>query len=71
MSVRRQLLLQLTDGQCHSGEVLAQALGISRAAVWKQIQTMQADGIQIESLPGQGYRLTTPIELLDHDMIKA
>lgn len=65
------LLSILADGQFHSGEVLGQALGISRAGVWKHLQTLKARGIEIDSVPGKGHRLTVPIELLSEAQIRA
>jgi len=40
-----------------SGQQLSDRLGITRAAVWKQIQTLREEGWQIESVPNRGYRL--------------
>ncbi len=40
-----------------SGRALAESLGISRAAVWKHIELLKADGYQIESARARGYRL--------------
>ncbi|MDH7479562.1 MAG: HTH domain-containing protein, partial [Syntrophomonadaceae bacterium] len=40
-----------------SGEQLSQSLGVSRTAIWKQIQVLREQGYQIEAQPRQGYRL--------------
>ncbi|SHL09243.1 biotin--[acetyl-CoA-carboxylase] ligase [Rhodothermus profundi] len=40
-----------------SGSVLAQRLGLSRVAVWKQAHRLQAAGYPVEVVQGQGYRL--------------
>lgn len=70
--VRDHLLQQLADGRFHSGEQLAHALGVSRSAVWKQIQRLEADlGLAISAVRGRGYRLPAPLELLDSDRIRA
>lgn len=69
--MRRELLRQLSDGAFHSGEQLGAGLGLSRAAVWKHIQALQQDGIEVESVHGKGYRLATPVELLDGARILA
>ncbi|HEY3487601.1 MAG TPA: biotin operon repressor, partial [Gammaproteobacteria bacterium] len=69
--IRRQLLHQLSDGDFHSGEALGTNLGLSRAAVWKHIRTLQEDGLAIESVHGKGYRLGARIELLDAAEITA
>lgn len=65
MSGRVALLRLLADGALHSGEELAAALAVSRAAVWKRLQQFEEWGIAFEALPGRGYRLETPIDLLD------
>ncbi|BCX82997.1 BirA family transcriptional regulator, biotin operon repressor/biotin---[acetyl-CoA-carboxylase] ligase [Methylomarinovum caldicuralii] len=59
------LLHELADGRFHSGTALAARLGISRAAVWKRIRQLQAAGVPVTSVPGRGYRLYPPLELLD------
>lgn len=66
-----RILAQLADGQFHSGEELGVALGISRAAVWKQIQKLDQLDIAYSSVKGKGYRLQDAIELLDEDKIRA
>ncbi len=58
------LLRLLAAGVPCSGEMLGQALGISRAAVWKQVQFLRQQGWVVETLPRQGYRLQPAIELL-------
>ncbi|MBI5441159.1 MAG: biotin--[acetyl-CoA-carboxylase] ligase [Deltaproteobacteria bacterium] len=40
-----------------SGEKLARALGVTRAAVWKGVRVLRGQGYPVESLPAQGYRL--------------
>ena len=40
-----------------SGEAMSQQLGISRAAVWKAIETLRQEGYVITSAPNRGYRL--------------
>ena len=61
----RSLLLLLADGRLHSGERLAQVLGVSRAAVWKGIERLRMRGIDIEAMPRRGYKLPSAVELLD------
>ncbi len=58
------LLHLLAAGELCSGEMLGQALGISRAAVWKQVQALRQQGWVVETVPRQGYRLRPAIELL-------
>lgn len=53
-----------------SGEWLGNALGCTRAAVWKQVERLREAGIQVTAAPGQGYRLSEPIEWLDERPIR-
>lgn len=64
------LLSRLDAGHGVSGPTLAKALGVSRAAVWKQIEQLRALGLGIEARPGAGYRLQAPLELLDARTIR-
>lgn len=66
---RYRLLTILADGRFHSGERLGESLGVSRAAVWKQLKALESMGIEIHRVPGKGYRLPAPVELLDAQMI--
>lgn len=40
-----------------SGEEMCRALGVSRAAVWKAIEALRAEGYEIEAAPRRGYAL--------------
>ena len=64
------ILRLLADGQFHSGEELGEALGVSRAAVWKQLKKLEELEIPYSSVKGKGYRLQDAIELLDQDVIR-
>lgn len=66
----RALLLRLAQGEV-SGDVLAQEAGLTRAAVWKRIAALRDAGIAVDAVPGRGYRLAQPLELLDADAIRA
>lgn len=66
------LLKLLADGHFHSGEILAQQLGVSRGAIWKALKKMELEfGLAIQSVRGRGYRLDHPIELLDSAAIRS
>ena len=52
-----------------NGEKIAQELGISRTSIWKAIQKLEKEGIQIESVKNRGYRLTAG-DLLIPDWIE-
>lgn len=72
MNSRQQLLALLSDGQWHSGEELAGELGLSRAAVWKQLAVLRDRfGLHIHSVSGRGYKLPNRLELLDAAQIRA
>jgi len=66
------VLRLLADGETHSGAAIAEALGVSRAAVWKALRRL-ADGFGVEVLArrGQGYHLSAPLELFDAAKIRA
>ena len=59
------LMRLLSDGEVHSGEQLGEALGVSRAAVWKQLKKLEALGVELVAVKGRGYRLAHPLEPLD------
>lgn len=65
------LLAALAHGEAVSGSDLAARLGVSRAAVWKQIGRLRELGLEIEAQAGRGYRLAAPIEWLDARRIRA
>lgn len=65
----RNLLAILADGNFHSGEELGTQLGVTRAAVWKQLKKLESLNIPLSSVKGKGYRLSDAIELLDQPII--
>lgn len=52
-----------------SGEAISDKLGLTRAAVWKQVEALRSQGYRIDAVPARGYRLSavpdrlTPLEL--------
>ncbi len=66
----RLLLQRLATGPV-SGDLLAREAGLTRAAVWKRIEVLRDAGIAIAVVPGRGYRLDQPLDLLDADTIRA
>lgn len=57
-SVRSRILYELQKAEEGvSGTVIAERLGISRAAVWKHIQALKNEGYEIEGTAGSGYIL--------------
>jgi len=45
-------------------------LGISRSAVWKQIQRLPEWGLEVHASPGHGYRLERPMELMQQEALE-
>ncbi len=52
-----------------SGEAISDKLGLTRAAVWKHVEALRAQGYRIDAVPARGYRLAavpdrlTPLEI--------
>jgi len=68
---KAKLLPLLATGEFRSGQDLADAMGVSRTAVWKQVNRLVADmGLAIESVRGKGYRIPGGIDLLDAVQVK-
>jgi BirA family biotin operon repressor/biotin-[acetyl-CoA-carboxylase] ligase len=67
--VAADILSFLTFGEWVSGEEMAEMLGISRAAVWKQIQSLRQRGYEISASTRKGYRLAKKQDFLDADRI--
>ena len=65
------LLPLLASGEFRSGQELAAALGVSRTAVWKQLNKLAGLGLEIESVKGRGYRIPGGIDLLDAAAVRA
>lgn len=65
------LISILSDGEFHSGEHLGEQLGMSRAAINKHIQTLRDWGVDVFTVPGKGYSLPDPIQLLNEELIKS
>lgn len=59
-----KLLSILADGEWHSGQTLAERAGVSRTAIWNQVQKLQQIGIEIEAVTSRGYRINGGLDLL-------
>jgi BirA family biotin operon repressor/biotin-[acetyl-CoA-carboxylase] ligase len=44
-------------------------LGVTRAAVWKQLKQLEQSGLRVESVRGKGYKLAAGTELLNKNKI--
>lgn len=72
-STKYRLLACLKEfpDQWVSGESLSNRLGISRTAVWKQINNLRGDGYKIQSATRRGYRLDQVADFLFAEEIAA
>jgi BirA family biotin operon repressor/biotin-[acetyl-CoA-carboxylase] ligase len=59
-----RVFAELADGQFHSGEDLAQALGVGRSAVWKAVKSLRDLGATLHAVRNRGYRLAKTSEPL-------
>jgi BirA family biotin operon repressor/biotin-[acetyl-CoA-carboxylase] ligase len=66
-----QLLRLLCHREFRSGQDLARAAGRSRARVCQALNDAEALGVHLHRLPGKGYRLASPLSLLDPPTIQA
>lgn len=64
-------LLAAAGGDWVSGEAISTQLGISRAAVWKQIEALRSGGYEVEAAPRRGYRLAARPDKLSVPEIEA
>ncbi len=65
-------LLRTAGASYISGQELSRTLGISRAAVWKAIDSLRRDGYTVDARTGLGYRLTgTPDSVAEREIRNA
>ncbi|QDP02531.1 bifunctional biotin--[acetyl-CoA-carboxylase] ligase/biotin operon repressor BirA [Thalassotalea sp. PS06] len=68
--VREELIRRLASGEFVSGQLLADALGVSRTAISKHIKALSDMGLDVFKVHGKGYRLAEPIYLLNAERIQ-
>lgn len=59
------LIAALADGRFHTGELLGERFGVSKAAIWKALKKLDEFGVDVHSVRGKGYRLSEPLTLLN------
>ncbi len=69
VSILRELLV--SDTGYVSGNKLAKQLGLSRVAVWMQLQKLTKQGFEFEAARSRGYRLLKSPPQLHHALIQA
>ena len=72
MTTKQRILAQLEQnrGTPLSGGALAEALGVSRTAVWKAVRELQSGGHAITAVQNRGYTLEKTSEVLSAEGIR-
>ena len=65
-----ELLVQ-NSGKYMSGEEIAKSLSVSRTAVWKAVNDLRAEGIEIDAVTNRGYCLSKGTDLLTASGIRS
>lgn len=63
-------LLEKSDGDFISGKVIADSLGITRSAIWKNIRLLEDEGYTIEAVRNRGYRLTGTNDAISRECVE-
>lgn len=63
-------LLKESGNDFLSGEKISENLGVSRAAIWKYINTIKEDGYEIEAISRKGYRIISSPDILTFEEVK-
>jgi len=63
-------LLKDSGNDFLSGQKISEVLGVSRAAIWKHINTIKDDGYEIEAISRNGYRIVSSPDILTFEEIK-
>lgn len=70
-TTKTTLLALLKSGEYISGEDLAEKIGVSRTAIWKNIQTLKSDGYNIVAVHNKGYALLEASKELNQTSLTA
>ncbi len=73
MSTKNEVLKLLVSksNEYISGEMIAKKLDVSRAAVWKAIKALRADGYVIDAVTNRGYILGSENDIITPELISA
>ena len=63
-------ILKENQGSFFSGQDLADQLHVSRTAIWKAVESLRKEGIDIEAITKKGYRIKHSLEELDTSLIR-
>jgi BirA family biotin operon repressor/biotin-[acetyl-CoA-carboxylase] ligase len=67
----QRVFQRLDDQRFQSGEVLAEDLGVTRAAVWKAVEQLRELGVMLDAQTNKGYRLASGVSALAPERIGA
>ena len=65
------LALLRTSNDYISGQAICEKLGVSRTAVWKNINALKAEGYIIDAVNNKGYRLVGEPDIVTKEKIEA
>lgn len=63
------LALLRTSSDYISGQAICEKLGVSRTAVWKNINALKAEGYIIDAVNNKGYRLVGEPDIVTKEKI--
>lgn len=66
---KTEILSLLIEGNYISGTALAEQLGVSRTAVWKNIQQLKEDGYNITAVTNKGYKLVKTSSRINESLL--
>ncbi|MCP4698828.1 MAG: biotin--[acetyl-CoA-carboxylase] ligase [Gammaproteobacteria bacterium] len=66
-----QIIQQLADGKFHSLRNLSRRLALSPETIRSRFEQLAAYGLQVQEVPGKGFRLAHSLELLEHQRVLA
>lgn len=66
---KTEILSLLMEGNYLSGARLAEQLGVSRTAVWKNIQQLKVDGYNITAVTNKGYKLVKTSSRINESLL--
>ncbi|MBM6920608.1 biotin--[acetyl-CoA-carboxylase] ligase [Phocea massiliensis] len=71
MATKERVLsfLEAHKGNDISGAMIAESLGVSRASVWKAVETLRSEGYPIDAASKKGYRLANRSDILSKESI--
>lgn len=63
-------LLEESEGEFLSGEIVAERLSVSRTAIWKAVEALREEGYEITAVRNKGYRLPPGTDVLSEQGIR-